>query len=253
VSAGPEVDPARAAAKTSDDEPRPVLEVDHLAAGYGKTTILRDVSIRVAPGSTVALVGPNGAGKTTLLRAVSGLLGVRSGRVLLDGEDITRQTQHRRARGGLCHIPEGRGIYRTLTVRENLNMQAPRGREKEALARAVDAFPVLGGRLSQTAGTMSGGEQQMLAMAAAYARQPRVIVVDEPSLGLAPLIVDLLFESLRSLADAGTGLLIVDQFVTRVLAMADTAYVLRRGQVVYQGEAKELAAGNLFEHYVGDS
>jgi branched-chain amino acid transport system ATP-binding protein len=250
MSAGPVAAPEPMA--VSDGKP-PVLKVDHLEAGYGRTVILRDVSITVAPGSTVAVVGPNGAGKTTLLRAISGLLPARAGRLLLDGEDMTGEAQHRRARRGLCHIPEGRGIYRTLTVRENLSMQAPRGHEKEAIERALEAFPVLGQRLTQAAGTMSGGEQQMLAMSAAYARNPRIIVVDEPSMGLAPLVVDLLFTSLESLAQAGTGLLIVDQFVSRVAAMADTAYVLRRGRVVYQGDAKSLSTDNLFDHYIGES
>jgi branched-chain amino acid transport system ATP-binding protein len=229
----------------------PALRIDRVSAGYGSTAVLRDVSIEVGQGSTVALLGPNGAGKTTLLKVASGLIRPSSGRVEVDGADITRSSADRRAARGMCHVPEGRGVYRSLTVRENLRLQSRRGRERESIARAVEAFPALGKRLQQTAGTMSGGEQQMLALAASYVRDPRVVLIDEPSLGLAPVIVDVVFESLARLEALGTSLLLVDQFATRVLEMAAHAYVLRRGGIVYDGQPSELLKGDLFTQYLG--
>jgi branched-chain amino acid transport system ATP-binding protein len=228
------------------------LSVEGLEVGYGDTLVLRGVSLVVPSGAVVALVGPNGAGKTTLLKAVSGLLPLREGRVLLGGTDISQLEHYKRSRLGLCHIPEGRGIYRSLTVRENLRMQVPRSEEATAIERAVSIFPVLGDRLSQDAGTLSGGQQQMLAMSAAYLRKASVIVVDEPSLGLAPLIVDAIFEFLEKVPERGIGLLLVDQYVHRALGMAQSAYVLRRGEVVYQGDPAALMKGDLFKHYIGE-
>jgi len=228
------------------------LSVEHLEVGYGRTTVLRDVSLKVPANSVTALVGPNGAGKTTLLRSVSGLLPTRKGRVLLYGEDITKLEHYRRTRRGVCHIPEGRGIYRSLTVRENLRMQVPSGGEGDAIERAVSIFPVLGKRLKQGAGTMSGGEQQMLAISAAYVRDAKIIIVDEPSLGLAPIVVDRIFEFLDGVTERGIALLLVDQYVTRVLSMAQTAYVLRRGEVAFEGAPSALLDGDLFKQYLGE-
>ena len=222
------------------------------APGYGRTVILRDLSLVVPAGQVTALLGPNGAGKTTLLRAACGFLPALSGTVRLFGEDVTRVTPHRRFAQGLCHIPEGRGIFRSLTVRENLVMQSPKGSsDKEALERAATAFPILQERLHQIAGTLSGGQQQMLAMAAAYVRNPRLVLVDEASLGLAPLVVDAIFEFMQRLTSEGSSLLIVDQFATRALEMAETAYVLRRGETVYEGAASDLLKGDLFSQYLG--
>jgi branched-chain amino acid transport system ATP-binding protein len=167
----------------------PALEVRGLHAGYDGTIVVRDVAVTVPPASVVALLGPNGAGKTTLPRAVSGLISAASGRVALFGADITTARPHRRAAAGVCHIPQGRGIYRALTVAENLRIQAEPGREAEAVQRASTAFPILARRRAQRAATLSGGEQQMLALAAAYIREPGVILVDEASLALAPLVV----------------------------------------------------------------
>jgi branched-chain amino acid transport system ATP-binding protein len=229
----------------------PALEVRGLEVGYGNTVVLRDVSIVVPKGSVVALLGPNGAGKSTLLRAISGLLRANRGAILLDGEDITAAKRHRRAEAGLCHVPEGRGIYPELTVRENLRMQSRRGRERESIERAAAAFPVLGDRLRQRGGTLSGGEQQMLALAAAYVRDPSLVLVDEASLGLAPIVVDEIFAFLRERAADGTSILIVDQFATRALEMATTAYVLRKGQVAFDGAADALLRSDLFAHYLG--
>jgi branched-chain amino acid transport system ATP-binding protein len=229
----------------------PAIELKSVTAGYGSGDVLRNVSLTAAQGSVTALLGPNGAGKTTLLKTISGLLTPRDGTVLLDGVVANRLSPERRARAGLLHVTEGRGIYRSLTVRENILMQCPGRDGKTAIARATEVFPVLGRRLKQTAGTMSGGEQQMLALAAAYVRSPKTIVVDEPSLGLAPMIVETVFEYLEKISRTGVALLLVDQFAYRALAMADHAYVLRRGEIVYNGSAAELAEGDVFEHYVG--
>ena len=231
--------------------PAPALELRGVSAGYGTTQVLWDVSLTVPAGAAVALLGPNGAGKTTLLRTVSGFLPVTGGDVALRGTPVTRQRPHRRFGAGLCHVPEGRGVFRALSVRENLLLQARKGTEEEAVERAAAAFPVLGRRMHQRAGTLSGGEQQMLAMAAAHIRRPEVVLVDEASLGLAPIIVDEIFAFLAHLVAEGAALLLVDQFVTRALAVADTAYVLRRGRIVHSGPAAELAEGDVFEHYIG--
>jgi branched-chain amino acid transport system ATP-binding protein len=229
----------------------PALVVSGLEAGYGTTQVLRDVSLRVATGEVTALVGPNGAGKSTLLRTVAGLLPATKGSVRLLGADVTKKAAHRRFAAGLCLVPEGRGIFRSLTVRENLVLQSSKGREEAAVDQATEAFPILRQRLGQTAGTLSGGQQQMLAMAAAYVRNPKLVLVDEASLGLAPLVVDEIFEFLGQLPARGASLLVVDQFVTRALQLATTAYVLRQGEVVYSGGAAELLDGDLFAHYTG--
>ena len=226
------------------------LELRGVNASYGSTAVLRNVSMRVEPGSVTALIGPNGAGKTTTLRVASGLMKPSSGRVLMDGTDITKTSAARRAKQGMCHVPEGRGIYRNLTVRENLLMMSKSG--SAGIDIAVDVFPRLGERLSQKAGTMSGGEQQMLALSAAYVAQPHLVLVDEPSLGLAPIIVDLVFEFLEKLKDKDVALLLVDQYALRTLAIADHAYVLRRGELVYDGGAAGLLEGNMFEKYIGE-
>jgi len=232
----------------------PALEVSGLVAGYDRTTVLRNVSLQVPSGSVTALVGPNGAGKTTLLRTISGLIRPTNGQVRLGGEDVTNLPAHRRTKLGLCHISEGRAVFKRLTVRENIILQSESGHEKEAMERSVSVFPVLGKRMTQTVGTMSGGEQQMLAMARAYVREPAVVLVDEPSLGLAPRMVDVIFEFLGNglVAERGTAVLIVDQFVGRVLDMAQNAYVLRRGQIAFTGTAKDLRSSDLFAHYMSE-
>jgi branched-chain amino acid transport system ATP-binding protein len=227
------------------------LAVTGVTTGYGHTTVLRDVTLTVPAGAAVALLGANGAGKTTLLRAVSGFLPLSSGRVHIDGVDMTTARPHHRFAAGLCHVPEGRGIFRSLTVRDNLVMQSFKGQEQDAVERAVSAFPILGDRLSQPAGTLSGGQQQMLAMAAAYVRDPHLVLVDEASLGLAPKIVDAIFEFLAARVAAGTALLIVDQFVPRALGMASVAYVMNRGTITYHGRAKDLLEAGVFEQYIG--
>jgi branched-chain amino acid transport system ATP-binding protein len=229
----------------------PALEARGVHAGYGQTTVLRDVSVTVPAGSVVALLGPNGAGKTTLLRVISGFVATSAGSVHLAGDDVTRAKPHRRFAAGLCHVPEGRGVFRGLTVRDNLVMQARRGAEADAIERAAAAFPILGERLAQPAGTLSGGQQQMLAMAAAYVRDASLVLVDEASLGLAPIVVDEIFASLERLARTGTALLVVEQYIDRALALADYVALLAQGRVVFWGEPGELAHDEIYARYLG--
>jgi branched-chain amino acid transport system ATP-binding protein len=221
---------------------RALLRAENITAGYGGTVVLRDVTISVRPSSVVALLGPNGAGKTTLLRTISGLMQPMSGRIWLGEEEITRHPAESVARAGLCHVPEGRGIFPSLTVRDNLILQAKRGSEM---------VPELGRRLGQVAGSMSGGEQQMLALARATLSEPALVVVDEASLGLAPVLVDRIFETFVNLTAAGTALLIVEQYVPRALEIADTVYLLDRGMVAYTGPAADLDAEELSRRYLG--
>lgn len=228
-----------------------MLELHGVVAGYGGTTVLRGVDLVVPDGVVVALLGANGAGKTTLLRVASGLLHPSSGRLLVDGEDVSRAAPSHLVARGVCHVPEGRGVFGPLTVRENLLLQAPRGEERDALDRAVSAFPRLGERMSQIAGTMSGGEQQMLALARAYVQHPKVVLLDEVSMGLAPKIVDEIFEFLALLSSQGASLLLVEQYVTRALAIADYVYLLNRGEVSFAGEPSELEGEDVFAQYVG--
>jgi branched-chain amino acid transport system ATP-binding protein len=227
-----------------------MFQLDNIVAGYAETTVLRGVSLTVPDSSVVALLGANGAGKTTLLRVASGLLRPTAGRMTLDGVDVTGHRPHQLAARGVCHVPEGRGIFPSLTVRENLSLQAGGG-GKGALERAVQAFPRLGERLSQTAGTMSGGEQQMLALARSYIADPQVMLLDEVSMGLAPKIVDEIFEFLGRVANEGASLLLVEQYVTRALALADYVYLMNRGQIAYRGEPSELEDEDVFARYLG--
>ncbi len=229
----------------------PVIEVEHVTAGYGDAVVLRDVSLRVADASVVALLGPNGAGKTTLLRTASGLIPAKSGSIRFDGEDVTGAAAHVMARKGLCHLPEGRGIFPSLSVRDNLILQSPKREEHVSIERAVELFPILGMRIEQTAGSLSGGEQQMLALVRAFLSNPRLVVVDEASLGLAPMAVDRIFEALGQIVATGTSLLLVEQYVTRALEIADRVYLLNRGHVIFSGAADDLTGEDVFERYLG--
>jgi branched-chain amino acid transport system ATP-binding protein len=228
-----------------------MLEVENVTAGYGDTVVLRDVSLSVPDSKVVALLGPNGAGKTTLLRAASGLIRPMSGRILFSGKDVTGQRPFTLARKGLCHLPEGRGIFPSLTVRDNLILQSPKGGEGVSIERAVEAFPALGDRMKQLAGSLSGGEQQMLALVRTFVADPKIVIVDEASLGLAPLVVDRIFDTLHQIAASGVSVLLVEQYVTRALDLADSAYLLNRGQVVFSGAANELRGEEVFEQYFG--
>jgi branched-chain amino acid transport system ATP-binding protein len=230
-----------------------MLELQSLTGGYGGVSVLRNVSITVPASSVVALIGPNGAGKSTTLKMASGLLRPRQGRVVIDGIDATRLSPSQRVRMGMCHLVEGRGVFPSLTVHDNLVLFAPKGKQSQAFQEAAGAFPILGERRRQQAGTLSGGEQQMLALARAYVSRPRVVLVDEASLGLAPLIVDAIFEFLERLTREGIALLLVEQYVTRALALADSVYVLHKGEVVYEGASSELDEERLFALYSGEA
>jgi branched-chain amino acid transport system ATP-binding protein len=228
-----------------------MLSMHGVDAGYAGARVLRNVDLDVPRSSVVTLLGPNGAGKTTLLRVVSGLLRPTAGSVTIDDEDVTGFAPHRLVERGVCHVPEGRGIFPSLTVRENLVLQAEAGDEKPAIDRAVAAFPRLGERLTQIAGTMSGGEQQMLALARTHVQKPAFVLLDEVSMGLAPKIVDEIFEFLGLLAKQGVALLLVEQYVTRALEVADYVYLLNRGEIAFAGEPSEIDADALAEQYVG--
>lgn len=226
-----------------------MLELRDVSAGYNTGLVLRGVDLSVPDGCVVAVLGPNGAGKTTLLRVLSGLLRPSAGQMILDGEDVTGAAPYELARRGVCHVPEGRGIFGSLTVEENIRLQAPTG-DSSVVERVTAVFPRLGERLRQVAGSLSGGEQQMLAMSRAYIGEPSVVLLDEVSMGLAPLIVDEIFEHLDRLAASGTTLVIVEQYVARALDLADYVYVLVRGRIAFAGEPSELSADGLGELYL---
>jgi len=228
-----------------------MLELRGVTAGYGESIVLRDVTLTVPDSRVVALLGPNGAGKSTLLRTAAGLLKPKSGKVLLNGEDVTGLDTFQLARRGLCLVPEGRSIFPSLTVRDNLVMYCTKRREKSGIELAVEAFPMLSTRLRQIAGTLSGGEQQMLAIVRAYIAAPQLVLVDEASLGLAPLIVDRIFQFMTDISKAGTALLMVEQYVTRALEMSQDAYLLSRGEIVFSGASSELRGQDVFEQYLG--
>ena len=236
---------------TKTTETTAALSMKGITSGYGTTTIVRNIDLTIEAGSVTALLGPNGAGKSTLLKTMSGLIRPMSGSVMIDGQDVSSLAPNKRANLGLCHIPEGRGIFPSMTVRENLELQAKPGEQSIAIEKGIAAFPILGERLMQRAGTMSGGQQQMLSMARAYTQNPRVILVDEGSLGLAPIVVDEIFSFLAGVAAAGAALLIVDQFVARALALATSAYVMTRGEIVFAGTSAELQRSDVFERYLG--
>jgi branched-chain amino acid transport system ATP-binding protein len=228
------------------------LELSDLVAGYGRSTAIRGVSLEVSAGGVVAVLGANGVGKTTTLRVASGLLRPKAGRVTVNGVDVTQEAPHARARAGVCLIPEGRGIFRSLSIVDNLKLQIPPWAERGAgYERAIEAFPVLGQRLHQQAGSLSGGEQQMLALSRAYLAEPSVVLVDEVSMGLSPALVDQIFETLADLASKGVALVIVEQYVGRALAIADTVVLLDKGEVTFSGPASEVDESALLQNYLG--
>lgn len=228
-----------------------MLEVKKLAAGYGRTQILWDIDLTIGKNEIVALVGPNGSGKTTLLRAITGMIQVKSGEVNFLGENIKGRSIEEIVSRGIAHVPEGRRLFPGLTVRENLELGAWRTRDTN-VDRVVDLFPRLGERLNQVAGSMSGGEQQMCAIARGLMSQPHLIVIDELSLGLAPVVVDEIIQRLHGIAESGTSILMVDQDVDAALTISTHAYVLEAGQVVLAGKAADLLADpRVQESYLG--
>ena len=230
----------------------PLLELRNVTAGYGQVTVLREVNVSVPASSVVAVLGPNGAGKTTLLRAATGLIRPTGGQILFGGEDVTSRRPHSLAGRGFCLIPEGRGVFPSLTVRENIILASPKTKSRsDAVKQAVEALPVLGSRLSQVAGSLSGGEQQMLALARAIVSDAKLVAVDEASLGLAPAIVDRVYEVLRRIVASGAAVMLVEQYVNRAIDFADLVCVLNRGAVVYSGDAGTLSRENLLAEYMG--
>ena len=222
-----------------------MIQAKALCAAIGANQVLRDVSLEIAPGELFAVIGANGAGKTSLLRALSGLLPLQSGAITFEGRNIARVPAHRLSRSGLVHVPQGRQIIPGLTVRDNLEIGAQNiGLGRHAIAERMDEqwarFPVLRERQSIDAAALSGGEQQMLAIARGLMMQPRVLMLDEPSLGLAPQIVQLIMQTLRDLADQGLAVLLVEQVAMLALEVADRAMVLRNGACALAGPAAEL-------------
>ncbi len=231
-----------------------ILAVEGLDVSYGDAKALFGISFAVPRGSVTALLGANGAGKSTFARAVSGVLRPTAGTITFDGRDTTKWSAHRLARAGLAHVPEGRGIFPGLSVHDNLRMgvrhAAPRAEHRDAIERAYELFPRLGERRRQLAGTLSGGEQQMLALGRVLAVPPSLLVADEMSLGLAPLLVDMIFESLEKAKAQGVTVLLIEQYVDRALTLADRAVVLRRGELVWSGSAAD-ARTQAAEQYLG--
>ena len=225
-----------------------MLKIDSLHAGYGSTDVLHGISLEIPKGTVVSLIGSNGAGKTTTMRAISGMIKPTAGAVLLNGQDITGFDSHRIARQGLAHSPEGRRVFPTLSVIDNLKLGAfprfagsrPRGDIDGDLERAMELFPRLKERRAQLAGTLSGGEQQMLAMARAVMLRPDVILLDEPSMGLAPILVDEVFRIIRHLKSQHVTMLLVEQFAAAALDVSDYAYVLESGRIALEGPAAQL-------------
>ena len=222
------------------------LTVRNLVAGYGDITVLRGISLTIPDDGIVTLLGANGAGKTTTLNALSGVVaGIRSGAITLDGIDITRMTAHERVEAGLAHVPQGRQLFPFMSVRENLELGAyprrGRGLEAATLDWMFEVFPRLKQRLRQTAGSLSGGEQQMCAIARGLMAQPRYLLLDEPSLGLAPVMVRQVMRVIATIAQRGIGILLVEQNVVMALRLARYAYVLEHAEITLAGPAAELA------------
>ena len=232
-----------------------MLEVSGLTTKYGAISALRDASLHVGAGEVVGLIGPNGAGKTTLLNSIAGLLGPSSGTVHFDGADVTGRSPEALLRAGLALVPEHRRIFVDLTVAENLKIGGvtrSAAERAELLAEMAALFPVLGEKMTVAAGYLSGGEAQQLAIARALMSRPRLVLMDEPSLGLAPVLVDVIFELIETLRAQERTLLIVEQNARRMLEAADRAYVLRSGEVVASGTGAELRdRDDLFETFVG--
>jgi branched-chain amino acid transport system ATP-binding protein len=234
----------------------PVLALDNLYASYESAQALFGVSFALLEGKCLALLGPNGAGKSTLGRCLSGLVPVTSGSIEFDGTSITNMAPFRIRRMGVAYLPEGRGIFPGLSIIDNLRMAVRvlngRTERAEAIDRMFEMFPILGNRRSQKAGTLSGGEQQMLSVAGGLAVSPRLLIADELSLGLAPIVVDSLFESLAKVRETKTTIILIEQYIHRALDFCDDCVILRRGKVRWQGDAAK-AGEDVLAQYLGDS
>ena len=237
-----------------NDAAGPVLLVTDLEVRYGDAQAVFGIDLEIQAGKVVAVLGPNGAGKTSLAAAITGRVAPSAGRVEIAGQDVTGRRCSQISRLGVAYVPEERAIFPHLSVIDNLRVllryAVPRAERGNALERALATFPVLGERAHQQAGTLSGGEQQMLSLARVLAAPPKLLVADEMSLGLAPRLVDLVFDSLRKARDEGVTILLIEQYVERALALADEAVILRRGKVAWRGPAKE-AHTELIASYLG--
>jgi branched-chain amino acid transport system ATP-binding protein len=230
--------------------PEPLLEITGVSTGYGKIGVLRGVDLTIGKGEAVALLGPNGAGKTTLLKAVSGLL-PWSGRMRFDGKDLAGMGPRETTRAGLVHVIEGHRVFTQLTVFDNLLLAGygmPRGERATRIEQALDLFPEIAAKRNDRAGTLSGGQQQMLAVAQGLVRRPRLLMLDEPSAGLSPVLVDRVLSVARGLRANGTAVLLVEQLIEKALAMADRVYALARGTIVLQARTDEADLPNRLEH-----
>lgn len=221
-----------------------MLEIKDLEVFYGMIQAIKGISFEVNEGEVIALIGANGAGKTTILHTITGLLEASKGEVFFDGENITKIPAHKIVSMGMAHVPEGRRVFANLTVLQNLKMGAYTRRDKneieETLATIYERFPRLQERQNQLAGTLSGGEQQMLAMGRALMSHPKIILMDEPSMGLSPIFVNEIFDIIRSVSSSGTTVLLVEQNAKKALSIADRAYVLETGKIVLEGQASDL-------------
>lgn len=235
----------------------PLLSISGLAAGYGAITAVKGIDLEVNEGEIVTLIGSNGAGKSTTLRAISGLIRARAGSIEFNQKPIDRLAPHEIVSLGISHVPEGRGIFARLTVRENLIMGAFQRNDREVnadLDRVYDLFPRLKERLGQTGGTLSGGEQQMLAMGRALMARPKMLLLDEPSMGLSPLLVETIFATIRSIQQQGATILLVEQNALMALEVADRAYVLESGLITLKGSGDELAKDDSVRRaYLGEA
>ena len=232
----------------------PLLVVEDLHVAYGRVEAVRGVSFTVDAGSLVTLVGANGAGKSSIINAISGMLRPKSGRITFSGKDITRTPAHRLVGEGVVQVPEGRQILGTLTIEENLHLGGWHvgGASAQTLDETYDRFPILGQRRALPAGSLSGGEQQMLAIARALVARPRIVLMDEPSMGLAPKIVDEVFRVIEEIRASGTTIVLVEQNARRALRAADQGYVLQTGEVVHSGPAADLLSDpKIVEAYLG--
>ena len=236
-------------AETTDADPRPILlEVRDVVVHYGRIQALHGVSLEVREGELVTLLGSNGAGKTTMMRAISGLRPLSSGSVWFDGKDVSKVKAHRRVTDGLIQAPEGRGVFPGMTVLENLEMGcygrkfASRAEHRERLDWVLETFPRLAERRTQVGGTLSGGEQQMLAIGRALMARPKVLLLDEPSMGLAPMVISQIFKIISEINSTGTTVLLVEQNAQQALTRSDRAYILETGKVTRSGVARDLLA-----------
>ncbi len=234
----------------------PILVIDSIHTYYGKIQALKGITLEVEEGEIVTLIGANGAGKTTTLRTISGLLKPRHGTILFEDEDLSKYKAHEIVFKGVAMVPEGRGIFTRLTVRENLDMGAYTRNDKPAIAKDLDLvytlFPRLEERRKQVAGTLSGGEQQMLATGRALMAHPRLLLLDEPSMGLAPILVESTFETIKAINDEGTTILLVEQNATMALSVADRGYVLQTGEIVLSDTAENLKQNEMVQKaYLG--